>query len=280
MYHKLKICDVALRDGIQGLRNIYSKSDKLKILNTIQNVYKPQSIEIGALASSKLVPQMKNTIDLWSDVKNTELAKHTNLFVLVSSQKYMKNVIDNHIQNISLLTSVSDEFQRKNVNRSLEESKKEINQILHIKAQKDNSIRYVKLYVSCINTCPIAGKFSSDYIVQELKQYIRLPGIDEICLSDTCGTLTLQEFESIIEPLLIDADPSRISLHLHRKNRYCTQDIYQIIDYAIMKNIYKFDVSYLENTGGCHMTLSEGCLPNNLHYNDFDHKNNPYITYL
>jgi hypothetical protein len=119
-----------------------------------------------------------------------------------------------------------------------------------------------KLYVSCVNRCPIIGRIDNDFIVHELLHYHTAYAFDEICLSDTCGTLTYDDFEYVADTILHFGVPaSKLSLHLH-VNDSNRNEVSQIVRYCLSKRITRFDVSML-TTGGCSVTMSEGqCLPN------------------
>ena len=56
---------------------------------------------------------------------------------------------------------------------SLEKSYQGIyNMVQHIEYNYDNAI--VKLYISCINECPIEGKINNDTIISRLVDYQKL----------------------------------------------------------------------------------------------------------
>ena len=58
----------------------------------------------------------------------------------------------------------------------------------------------------------------------------------------------------------------KISLHLHKNKNY--EDTVKIIRYAYDNKIYKYDVSCLENAGGCSVTMDQNKMNTNLHYDD------------
>ena len=62
---KIKYFDVSLRDGLQSQNRIYTLNEKKDLLHKIIDIYKPQSIEIGSLVSSKVLPQMDKSIELY-----------------------------------------------------------------------------------------------------------------------------------------------------------------------------------------------------------------------
>ena len=121
------------------------------------------------------------------------------------------------------------------------------------------------MYISCINQCPLAGKIDNDVIVHEILKYSNV-NIESFCLSDTCGTLELEDFEYIVDTCNFFGLPfSKMSLHLHVKPER-THIVKQIIHLALSKKIINFDVSILE-TGGCSVTMDKNLLAPNLSYN-------------
>ena len=262
----VKFFDVSLRDGLQSLKRIYSLNEKKELFHKIINKYKPHSIEVGSIVSSKVLPQMHNSLDLFSHANKMGLP---NIYMLTPNLKSVDVGLKHGVKNFSLITSVSDEFQKKNINKSLDDTKKEISNICSL--LDDNDVENIKLYISCINECPISGKKDTRYIIDEIDYYIdNHSNINEICLSDTCGTLDFIDFKNIIDSLIKFRDYSfydKISLHLHKNANIKITEA--IISYASLTGITRFDVSCLENAGGCSVTMENSKLNNNLHYDDY-----------
>jgi len=152
---------------------------------------------------------------------------------------------------------------------TLEESDKDIYDMLYELDDNINTIirskkPFVKLYVSCINECPIEGKIDNDFIVNRILNLNKM-NVDNICLSDTCGSLNEEDFEYIVDTCAYFGLPlSKFSLHLHVK-REREAEIQRIIHKALDRKIIKFDVSYLD-TGGCSVTMNKKNLAPNLSY--------------
>lgn len=292
---KLKLFDVSLRDGLQSIPKIYEFHEKKRMLSKIIHQYRPHQMEIGSIVSYNVLPQMKNSIELYkyatdkyaTDKYNigrnsytVKKGEHINddlheldelddnikcdFFLLVPPIKsYINQASINNIKNISLITSVSETFQQKNIKRSINDTKDILNNILCDNAQFKN----IKLYISCIANCPFEGKKNNDYIINEIIYYSKLKNINNLCLSDTCGNMNFIDFKYIIDNLLLNLNIDTISLHLHvNKNNYL--NIEKIIDYAISNKLYKFDVSGFDNVGGCVVTMDQNKLHGNLEYND------------
>ena len=253
--------DVSLRDGLQTVKEIIPLNDKINILNNILNKYNPNSIEIGSVVSPKILPQMENSLELLKYAKT--LSKENNYFMLVPNMKYLKIAIDSGVDNFSLITSVSESFQKKNTNKNLTDTKKEIcNMIKEIKLNNIDS--KIKLYISCINECPIDGKQKNKEVIKEIESYFDYE-VDEICLSDTCGTLMSNDCIDIIDNLY-GKDYSKLSLHLHYSDINNLCDIFR---YCYNIGIVKYDVSVLKDSGGCSVTMKDKQMNGNLHYDLF-----------
>jgi hypothetical protein len=260
--------DVSLRDGIQSipihLHQNYTTNEKMKIYNDIINQYNPESIEIGSLVSPKVLPVLGDSIELYN--RCTSLDYKLDHYLLVPSITKMSTVIDLCCKNISLITSVSEAFQLRNTKKDLVQTKKDISEII----SKAINCK-IKLYISCIDHCPIVGKIPHDIICNEIMYYYKNFNLDNLCLSDTCGTLTNESFISIIDKCKsLGLSYNSLSLHLHTDPKSETSIINtkQIIYSALDRKISRFDVSYLE-TGGCSVTMGSKTKPNlsyNLYY--------------
>ena len=261
----LRLFDVSLRDGLQSMKRFYKFSEKKDLLHKIISKYNPESIEVGSIVSTKVLPQMHDSLKLYNYCRELQL---NNCYLLTPNLKSVKKGLYHNVNNFSLITSVSDEFQKKNVNKSLDETKIELSK-MYDELSKFN-VDNIKLYISCVRECPISGQIDLNFIIDEIEYYFnKYEKINELCLSDTCGTLTFTDFKIIIDRLSMFYNTSmieKLSLHLHKnKNEFHT---YNIVNYASLSGIHKFDVSCLES-GGCSVTIENDKMNNNLHYDDF-----------
>ena len=276
IYPEIKLFDVTLRDGLQSEKKIYSVKEKYEIFKNIVKYHNPESIEVGSIVNSKILPQMKNSIELFNYIEENNkdsIIPIPDLYMLVPSEKSLKIAMENNINNFSFITSVSDEFQIKNTNSSLNETRNNISKMIN--TVKKNTFlgnnHKVKLYLSCIEECPISGYIDIGYIIEEIMYYYvnHKNDISEICLSDTCGTLRFDTFKHIIDILLLihNIDLSKFSLHLH-VNDNNIGNISNIINLAYNQNISSFDVSFIKDIGGCTVTIEKNKCNRNLTYND------------
>lgn len=262
----LRFFDVSLRDGLQSMKRIYKLSEKKDLLHKIINKYNPESIEVGSIVSTKVLPQMHDSLKLYEYCRELQL---NNCYLLTPNLKSVKKGLYHNVNNFSLITSVSDEFQKKNVNKTLDETKLELNKIYN--ELNNSQVDNIKLYISCVRECPISGHIDLNFIIDEIEYYFNeYEKINELCLSDTCGTLTFTDFKIIIDRLSMFYSTSmieKLSLHLHKnKDEFHTHNI---IHYAYLAGVNKFDVTCLDG-GGCSVTMDSESMNNNLHYIDYE----------
>lgn len=266
---KVKPFDVTLRDGLQALsrdeQDNFDISIKKQIYDEIITKHNPKNLEIGSCVNKKVLPIFNDTEELFNCVESTEKPK--NHYILVPNEEHLIKAINFGFRNFSFITSVSDSFQQKNTRMTLNQTFTNLNNMMRLLEDSPLEKYNVKLYVSCINECPIDGKIHKHNIVSELFS-LSLMKFDRICLSDTCGSLTNDEFIDIIEDTKkVGIDTKKFSLHLHVKPER-ENEVEKIFHTALDYGINEFDVSNLK-TGGCSVTMDKNKMAPNLSYEQY-----------
>jgi hydroxymethylglutaryl-CoA lyase len=248
IYKKLgspKPFDVSLRDGLQSSKEILDTTYKFNLFVRSCVNYEPQAVEIGSLVSPKVLPMLADSSILYK-MSREVVPNLMPLYLLIPSISKLEEVVELGCSHISLISSVSEKFQIANTKKTLEQTKKDIKYI------SDNFQGKIKLYLSCIDTCPLAGPIDHKDICDQIVWYWRECKVNTICLSDTVGQLKPKSFVSIIDQIHLQGVPYKsISLHLHVGSE---SDVIDIMAEALERGITGFDVSYLE-TGGCSVTM-------------------------
>lgn len=264
--------DVSLRDGIQSIpinqQAEFTLNKKQEIFSEIMRQYLPKNMEIGSIVSPSVLPIMKDTPDIFkfASEQSSKYFRSPNLYVLVPNMKNLEKALDiTGLENFSFITSASDAFQIKNTKKTLFENKKEIYNMLQFLDNSHLANAYnVKLYMSCINECPISGKIDNIKVSEEIMHY-HYSGVNKICLSDTCGSLTPYDFSEIMNRVHYYGMPTnKFSLHLH-VNSNKIYNVKKIMFNAFDMGITDFDVSNL-STGGCSVTMKNENICPNLSY--------------
>lgn len=270
--HLLKIrpFDVTLRDGLQCLtiyeQKNYETDFKKHLYQEIIDKHNPPNLEIGSCVNTNLLPIFKDTEHLLNSIKDCK-----NKYILVPNQEQLLTALKFGAKNLSFITSVSNSFQLKNTKLTKNENAVNLNNMIHLLDEYSlykKCFQYnTKIYVSCINECPIEGKISMDDIFSELA-YLNNMKFDKICLADTCGSLTNKDFTHIISRVNeMGIDIKKFALHLHVKPER-EDEVQDIVHTALDYGIEEFDVSYL-NTGGCAITMDKNNISPNMSYEQY-----------
>lgn len=278
---KPTLFDVSLRDGLQNIKKDdifkYTTEEKIKLYNKIISTHNPAELEVGSIVSKKFFPIFEDSLKLFTQLDNIK-----NNYLLIPSSSKLKQALDLGCNNFSFISSVSESFQKKNTNKSIEQTKNEILEMMYeIVSNPSITNPKVKIYLSCINTCPIEGRISNDLISNEIIYYNDICKPDIICLSDTCANLSYDDFLDIITKANKGGvSYEKMSLHLHvdLTNKDYYLNLQKIFNDSINKGITKFDISFLES-GGCVMTLGNTDTKPNLSYELYYRLLVDYIIY-
>lgn len=255
--------DITLKNNLQ--KNDFINNDfyykQLDLYHKICLKYRPANMEICPTLTDNLFPLFTNTLILSNYIINHQdnlqieslelngiLNKKLNNYIFIPNKQYLNKISyflnNKELNHISFETSISENLHIQRTLKSLINSDQELYEMMYMLDENKN-IRYspfVKLYVSCINECPINGKINNNFIINRLLQLNKMK-VDNICLSDTSGTLNVTDFEYIVDNCNKNGLPfNKISLQLNvRKNR--VKEIEKIIHKALDRRIINFDVS-------------------------------------
>lgn len=278
---KFQLFDTSLRDGLQTLpiesHELASMDFKLNLYDEIYSRHSPKFIEIGSIVSPKFYPVFNNTIPLIYQLFQKKY-DNSGIFVLIPDSKKMYYYLQNNIEHpihFSFIISFSETFQKKNINKSIQESEHELDKIFSLLQNKHLPYKPIlKLYISCFKDCPFDGSIDTNFIVDKIVQYSQLP-VNIICLSDTCGTLTAIDIKDIFDKCQArNIDFTKIGIHLHNNNNNNSLNsmhndirINSVLEECFQRNILYYDVSIIEH-GGCPLAVKNHQLPN-LTYDQF-----------
>lgn len=262
--------DVTLRDGLQGLSSFqqseFNMNKKIQLYREIQRKFGTNDFEVGSCVNYRVLPIFKDTREVFQHV-NRDLSTHN--YVLVPNETQLIQALNFGVSNFSFITSVSNSFQLKNTKKTLVENFAELLNMMYTldDYRALTSDLKVKLYISCVNECPIEGRLDNKVVVEHIVSYRNRVKPDKICLSDTCGTLTSTDFLEIIHGLQKNQfNFSTLSLHLHvREESERELEVEKIVHMALDHGIVEFDVSHLAS-GGCSVTMAKEELAPNLSY--------------
>ena len=253
----VRVYEMFLRDGLQSLKTIYSVPQKIKMFDAL-NKAKYDCIEFGSTTNPKIIPQIGGSFELWDHIKKL-MKYNTKYTMLVPSNTHLGRVKDVGINSVGFVTSISDEFSKRNMKMTGAESFAQTKDLIK-GTLSYNKEAHMRVYLSCSFGCPWSG-FTElhiekiDSMVNELSDIAYKNNVSrdnfDIVLSDTVGMCDKYMMSSVLG--CID-DLSFIGLHLHMYGKQngveLEQDFKDVIDVALSRGIMKYDTS-LFGVGGC-----------------------------
>lgn len=204
---KIKITEVAPRDGLQNEKKIISTEDKLNyIYKLIDSGI--EHIEVTSFVRKDKIPQLADCIELSNFLPESIKSKSS---VLVPNLKGYENAVNNGYKEISVFTAASESFTKKNINMSIKESILSFEDISKRATQDGVKIR---AYVSTVLHCPYEGYIEPTKVL-EVIQLLENIFPYEISLGDTIGAGVPQETEKLLNVLLKKYSPEIFAGHFH-----------------------------------------------------------------
>ncbi|WP_408006619.1 hydroxymethylglutaryl-CoA lyase [Pseudalkalibacillus sp. A8] len=234
---KVTIIEVGPRDGLQNEKNQVPTESKISFIKELKNAGITE-MELTSFVSPKWVPQMsdaKEIIDACLDKKRN--------FVLTPNRKGIERLYETDGKDVAVFVGVSSAFNKKNINKTTEESMAELRPILAELKQKGYFVR------ACISTsfyCPYDGKVDPKAVVALCTQFTDF-GVDELSVADTIGMASpLESYQLFNELNTRLGDRVLLTAHFHDTRGMALANIYA----CLQAGITRFDTS-AGGLGGC-----------------------------
>jgi hydroxymethylglutaryl-CoA lyase len=234
----VKIVEVGPRDGLQNEASIISPDVKIELINRLSEAGFP-NIEVASFVSPKWVPQMAASAEVMAGIKRKAGIIYS---ALVPNMKGLESALASSADEIVVFGSASEAFSQKNINCSIAESIERFREVAV--AAKANKKR-LRGYISCAFGCPYQGTVDPESVA-DVVQRLRDLGCDEIDISDTIGTGTARQVQTVMQRVMKEFPMSRLSGHFHDTYGQALTNIYASLEVGI--HIFHSSVAGL---GGC-----------------------------
>lgn len=218
---RIRITDVAPRDGLQNEAGIIATSDKVRLVELL-SLSGVDEVEITSFVSPKRVPQLGDAVEVVEGVRALVLGASSPVrSVLVPNEEGFERALAFHNAGmplkIALFTAASETFSKKNTNATIAETIERFRPIVPraLAAGMD-----VRMYVSCAIACPFEGPIKPSAVHDVVDQLMELAEGDdwellELDVADTIGVAKPEEIESLLEEFDEQLREQQMTLHLH-----------------------------------------------------------------
>jgi hydroxymethylglutaryl-CoA lyase len=240
------------RDAMQGLHDFVPTDLKIKYINAILACGFSR-VDFGSFVSPKAIPQMRDTEEL---LKHLQLSD-SKLLAIVANERGAKDAAQfDEITFLGYPFSISETFQKRNTNASIEESLSRVEVIQKICLENNKKL---VVYLSMAFGNPYGDPWHPEIVLKWAKHLSNM-GIEHISLADTVGVSKKDSIDDLFKSISSEIKNTEIGLHLHATQA----QVVEKINAAYINGCRVFDMA-IQGFGGCPM--AEDTLTGNVNTN-------------
>ncbi|WP_258098363.1 hydroxymethylglutaryl-CoA lyase [Marinoscillum pacificum] len=197
------------RDAMQGLHDFVPTELKIEYINKLLKVGF-DTIDFGSFVSPKAIPQMRDTAEV---LDGLELGSSKSKLLAIVANVKGAEIASNfeEIQYLGYPLSLSETFQQRNTNRSIDTAFDNLAEIQDI-CQSDDKTLVVYLSMGFGN--PYGDPYEIDYVGQFVDRLDEME-IDVVSLADTIGVATPEIISPLFRTLIPKFPHIEFGAHLH-----------------------------------------------------------------
>jgi hydroxymethylglutaryl-CoA lyase len=240
-YERAKLIECP-RDAMQGWKNFIPTEKKVEYINSLLKVGF-DTIDFGSFVSPKAIPQMADTKDVIAKIQIPDTT--TRLLAIIANIRGAEEAGSyNEIQYLGFPFSVSETFQQRNTNSSIEQSLGRVEEIQNLCMKTGKQL---VIYISMGFGNPYGDPYDEEIVFEWVN---RLVGMDIgiISLADTVGLATAEQVFDMTSYLVESLPGIETGVHLHSTSVNWQEKL----EAAVKAGCMRFDGA-LRGIGGCPM---------------------------
>ncbi|GAA4467927.1 hydroxymethylglutaryl-CoA lyase [Nemorincola caseinilytica] len=231
---------------MQGWDRHIPAAEKAEYLNLLLRVGF-DVLDFGSFVSAKAIPQLADTKEVLSMLDLS--ATRSKLLAIIANTRGAEEAVQySEISYLGFPLSISETFQMRNTNKTIEQSLVQVQEI------QDLCVRHSKelvVYISMGFGNPYGDPYNAEVAIQQVGKLVRM-GIGTIAMSDTVGVATPHNISYIFNSLLPEFTGTNIGAHFHS-----TADTWrEKVGAAYNAGCRRYD-SAIRGIGGCPMAKDD-----------------------
>lgn len=251
------------RDAMQGLHDFIDTKVKADYINQLLKC-NFDTIDFGSFVSPKAIPQMRDTAEVLELLNESD----SKLLAIIANERGANDASAfDRIDYLGYPFSISEEFQKRNTNATIDESFSRVEKIKEI-ADKHN--KKLVLYLSMGFGNPYGEKWHPDIVAEWSNKLYSKLDIDILALSDTIGAASPEIVRSLFETIIPSLPTVEFGAHLHT----VPENAGNLVEAAYQAGCRRFDGA-IKGFGGCPMAKDDltGNMPTERLLSWFDENN-------
>ncbi|MEU8655973.1 hydroxymethylglutaryl-CoA lyase [Actinoplanes philippinensis] len=227
----VSIREVGPRDGLQNEEPVPAEA-KIQLLDALSRTGVAR-IEAVSFVHPKAIPQMADADEVWAKAWRNPDVRYS---ALIPNSRGAQRALAAGFREIEVVVSASDTHNRRNLNRSTEESLDDIAQLIPLVHEAGATLEVI---VATSFGCPFEGDIAPDRVAGIVAR-VRADGADRIAFGDTTGMATPRRVRDLLTAVRPDL------LHFHNTRGTGLANILTAMDLGVTE----FDAS-VGGLGGC-----------------------------
>ncbi len=233
----ITIREVGPRDGLQNEDPIGTDA-KVALLDALSRTGVSR-IEAVSFVHPAAIPQMADADEVWARIARNPAVRYS---ALVPNSRGASRALAAGFTEIEVVVSASDTHNRKNVNRSTDESLADIETLI---GQVHDAGGTLEVIVSTAWGCPYEGEVPVERVLSVASRAVTA-GADSLTFGDTTGMGTPTRVVQLITRTREELGDVPLALHFHNTRGTGLANLYA----ALQLGVTDFDAS-VGGLGGC-----------------------------
>jgi hydroxymethylglutaryl-CoA lyase len=233
----VSIREVGPRDGLQNEAPVPLDA-KVELLDALSQTG-VKRIEAVSFVHPKAIPQMADADEVWARAKHADGVRYS---ALVPNSRGAIRAIEAGFKEIEVVVSASDTHNRRNVNRSTEESLDDIRGLIGLIHDANASAEVI---IATSFGCPFEGDVDPARVAGIVDRVLA-DGADRVSFGDTTGMATPRRVRDVLGPVRKAHPDVPILAHFHNTRGTGLANILTALDLGVTD----FDAS-VGGLGGC-----------------------------
>ena len=234
------------RDAMQGITEFIPTEKKAEYINMLLKVGF-HTIDFGSFVSPKAIPQMLDTAAVLSKLNLDDTS--SKLLAIVANIRGAEEASSfDEIQYLGYPFSVSETLQKRNTNRSIEDSLVLVEEMQNLCVTRNKNL---VVYLSMAFGNPYGEYWDVD-IVAKWSEVLTNMGIKILALSDTIGVSSKEIITPLFSQLISEFEEVTFGAHLHTTPQTWKEKVLA----AYHAGCTRFDTA-IQGLGGCPMAKDD-----------------------
>ena len=235
------------RDAMQGIGAFIPTDKKISYINKLLDVGF-DTIDVGSFVSKNAIPQMADTEEVIKGINTTK--SNSKLLTIVANERGAEKAAQfDEITYLGFPFSISETFQKKNINSTIKESLLRLEAIQNICV---NNNKQLVTYFSMAFGNPYGDEWSVYIVAHWAERLLNEFGVKILSLSDTIGSSEPNVISWLFKKLISEFPDVEFGAHLHTHPKNWKEKVTA----ALEAGCKRFDGALL-GFGGCPMAKDE-----------------------